>query len=684
MKQWLSMQTLMALFMNLKVGHKVWMGTGVMLVLLAVVALSSVTSLTSAQYKFSAVVEDSQPMTITSMELANALDHANAALGFYLLSVTDRDKLEYENSLVKLDQIIQKLYTMDVVKRDSAIQALVGSIEQDIAKFKSYRATMLDLAVDFNKNFPGIGLSGEKMNPLALTIQENLNEMIRVEMQDGSINKQRRKLLKDITDLRQTWMLIVLDNRAFMTFRSKSQVDNIKTFREVFDTQLKTLSGYGNTLLFEQSEALENIKTSKTEFFKLLDEMIQVHGSEKWRTDSYLIRSEIGPLVQRVQSNVAKLVEGQRQQTEENSQSILTQVSVIRNMALVMLVLGVVVGVGGGWFIGYIITQPLNETVEALTDISEGEGDLTRRLKVRGRDEIAQLAAAFNKFATRVHATIGKVAGATAQLAAAAEEMSMITDETSKGVLQQKAETEQVATAMTEMASTAQEMARNAESTASNIQQADDRATEGKNVVSRTLDAINDLAREVERAASVIQKLEKDSEGIGSVVVVIQGIAEQTNLLALNAAIEAARAGEQGRGFAVVADEVRNLASRTQQSTQEIEAMVARLQAGAQEAVAVMSHGKEQARKGVEQAAAAGGALDSITTSVAEISTMSSQIASSAQQQGNVAEEISERVVSITRVADNTNNGTMQLAKASVELAHLATDLQEMVGSFKV
>jgi methyl-accepting chemotaxis protein len=171
--------------------------------------------------------------------------------------------------------------------------------------------------------------------------------------------------------------------------------------------------------------------------------------------------------------------------------------------------------------------------------------------------------------------------------------MSMITDETSKGVLQQKAQTEQVATAMTEMASTAQEMARNADNAASNIQQADERATEGKDVVSHTVSAINDLAREVERAASVIQKLEKDSEGIGAVVEVIQGIAEQTNLLALNAAIEAARAGEQGRGFAVVADEVRNLASRTQQSTQEIEEMVARLQAGAQEAVQVMEHGAQ-------------------------------------------------------------------------------------------
>lgn len=348
------------------------------------------------------------------------------------------------------------------------------------------------------------------------------------------------------------------------------------------------------------------------------------------------------------------------------------------NIGLFMVGL-VVVGI----VLGKVIVKPLNMMKERLKDIAEGEGDLTKKLDESAQDEVGELAHWFNTFVGKLRMLMGQITGATAQLAAAAEQMSAVTSETSQGVKRQQSETDQVATAMNEMSATVQEVARNAAAAASAAHQADEEASNGKRVVAQTIEAIDSLASEVEKAAGVIQKLEADSSSISMVLDVIKGIAEQTNLLALNAAIEAARAGEQGRGFAVVADEVRTLAQRTQQSTQEIRQMIERLQLGAGNAVQVMVQGKSQARVSVEQAAKAGASLESITHVVSTITDMNTQIASAAEEQSAVAEEINRNIVNISQVANQTAVGAQQTASASNEMAKLAAQLQLLVGHFK-
>ncbi len=330
------------------------------------------------------------------------------------------------------------------------------------------------------------------------------------------------------------------------------------------------------------------------------------------------------------------------------------------------------------------ISRPLNAAVEAMNEIAEGEGDLTRRLDDSGENEISKLAKAFNQFAEKVRLMVSQVSASTGQLAAAAEEVSVITEETNRGVQQQQSETTQVVTAMNEMAATVQEVARHANEAASAASNADSASAEGKKVVINTMKAIEDLSAEINTAATVISKLETDSENIGSVLDVIKGIAEQTNLLALNAAIEAARAGEQGRGFAVVADEVRTLASKTQKSTQEIQGMIEQLQTGAQSAVKVMAESITRAEASVEKAAHAGSALETITKSVSQIRDMNAQIATAAEEQSAVAEEINRNIVSISDVVDQTAEGSRQTSTASGELARLAVQLQQLVGQFKV
>jgi methyl-accepting chemotaxis protein len=366
-----------------------------------------------------------------------------------------------------------------------------------------------------------------------------------------------------------------------------------------------------------------------------------------------------------------------------NRTKYATAISSARNVTLMLGAIALVVGLFVAMLIGRTIATPICSAARAMNEIAEGDGDLTQRLVEEGKDEVAQLGKSFNHFAEKVRLMVLQVAGSTSQLATAAEEMSMITNETNQGVRKQQAETEMVATAMNEMTATVQEVARHATEASDAAQSADKETQAGTNVVKQTVDIINNLANEIEEAMGVIIKLETDSDNIGTVLDVIRGIAEQTNLLALNAAIEAARAGEQGRGFAVVADEVRTLASRTQESTQEIQKMIESLQQGSRNAVKAMESSQTQSQQSVEQAMKAQGSLDVITAAVTTISTMNIQIASAAREQSSVSEEINKNIVNISQVVEQTADGAQQTLTASHELANLANKLQNLVGQFK-
>lgn len=345
----------------------------------------------------------------------------------------------------------------------------------------------------------------------------------------------------------------------------------------------------------------------------------------------------------------------------------------------------VIIGLGIAFalmvFSAYVF-KPLRKLMDNMK--RSAEGDLTMQVETRGLCELHTLGNALRMLVESLRGQVSEIHANAGQLASAAEELSIVTGETSQGVRRQQSETEQVATAINEMSATVQEVASHAETAAAAARSADSETVQGKKVVTQTIESIDSLAHEIEQAADVIHKLQAESDKIGTVMDVIHGIAEQTNLLALNAAIEAARAGEQGRGFAVVADEVRVLASRTQQSTQEIQQMIERLQSGSTEAVRAMLESKNRAQASVEQAAKAGASLESITQAVANISEMNTQIASAVEEQTAVAEEINKNISTISQIADQTSGGANQTAHASETLAQLAVQLQNVVSRFKI
>ncbi|GGL57464.1 methyl-accepting chemotaxis protein [Pseudomonas brenneri] len=353
-----------------------------------------------------------------------------------------------------------------------------------------------------------------------------------------------------------------------------------------------------------------------------------------------------------------------------------------RSLQLISTLLALLVGIIAALVITRQITRPLRETLAVVERIASG--DLSHNIQVTRRDELGVLQQGIQRMGTTLRELISGIRDGVTQIASAAEELSAVTEQTSAGVNSQKIETDQVATAMHEMTATVQEVARNAEQASQAASAADGQAREGDKVVAEAIAQIERLADEVARSTDAMAHLQQESNKIGSVMDVIKAVAEQTNLLALNAAIEAARAGEAGRGFAVVADEVRGLAQRTQKSTEEIEGLVAGLQNGTQQVANVMNNSRSLTDSSVELTRKAGVSLDNITRTVSNIQSMNQQIAAAAEQQSAVAEEISRSIVNVRDVSEQTATASDETAKSSVELARLGSQLQQMVSHFRV
>jgi methyl-accepting chemotaxis protein len=353
-----------------------------------------------------------------------------------------------------------------------------------------------------------------------------------------------------------------------------------------------------------------------------------------------------------------------------------------RTLQLSCTALALLLGILAAVLITRQITRPLQDTLVVVERIASG--DLSHNLEVTRRDEIGVLQLGIQRMGTTLRDLIGGIRDGVTQIASAAEELSAVTEQTSAGVNSQKTETDQVATAMHEMSATVQEVARNAEQASQAASEADKQARAGDQVVAQAVAQIERLANEVGRSAVAMNELEQESGRIGKVMDVIKAVAEQTNLLALNAAIEAARAGEAGRGFAVVADEVRGLAQRTQQSTEEIESLVAGLQNGTRQVSSIMLSSRELTDSSVELARKAGTSLGSITQTVSSIQAMNQQIAAAAEQQSSVAEEISRSILNVRDVSEQTASASEETAASSIELARLGNQLQQLVSHFKV
>jgi len=656
------------------------------LLISTLVSINNITMMGTVSENEHLLIELRLPTVMTGMQISNGIQRSLAGLRGYMIlganpTAAEKFKAERQHGWDEIDSAMVKMDGFSKHWTDPKSVEILNEMKGLLEEFRSAQQEVEDIA-HTNANTPALNLLLTEAAPRAAKIVAAITTMIDEEaFQDAT--SERKQLLKLMADSRGSFAIGLANIRAYLLSGDRQFADDFQAKWKVNEARFEQISGMTSLFSTKQREVWNTYKNMRTEFALLPPKMFELRSAKDWNKANYWLGSKAAPkakavmdILQQMRTSQNKLATANREHLEDTIDSMLT-----------IMVAGTLLAIGAGIFIAIFVSRmisaPLKTVVERAKAIAAG--DLTgSALESKGNDELTELTDAINSMNSNLQNMIQQISGSAQQMGGASEELSAITLQTTQGIQEQRSQTDQLATAMNEMAATVQEVARHAVDASSAATSANHESSNGRQVVNDAVNSIDTLATAMTQAAEAIARVEADSDRIGTVLDVIRGIAEQTNLLALNAAIEAARAGEQGRGFAVVADEVRTLAGRTQESTQEIQQMIESLQAGSKEAVQLMEQSREQTQSSVEQTAKAGDALSAIADAVEKINDMNTQIASAAEEQSAVAEEINRNVTTISQIADESARGAEQTARGSEDLSGLAIELQQVVAQFKV
>ncbi|BBU42207.1 methyl-accepting chemotaxis protein [Pseudomonas putida] len=628
---------------NVSVNRKLGLGFGLVLLLTLAITLTgwhgmdSIIDRGDKLGNISVIQQYTQELRIARQHYERRRDDASVA--------------ELEKALANLDRQVQLM--LGLIEHPADRQRL----EQQREAVRTYQQAFNELKQAGQRREASrdvLGDSADKAAELIGRVQRGLQ-------QDGDINQYQHAV--DVSALLQQARFQVRG------YTYSGNADFQQTALKAIDQALAELRALPSKVPAEHAASLDDAATAMAGY---RDAVIQFGNAQTASEQALQRMAEQGTVLL------------QTSQAMTTSQTEVRDAAAAQAKTLLALatVLALAFGLVAAWAITRQIIIPLRQTLRAAERVANG--DLTQSLPVQRRDELGQLQASMQRMTQGLRELIGGIGDGVTQIASAAEQLSAVTEQTSAGVNNQKVETDQVATAMNQMTATVHEVARNAEQASEAALMADQQAREGDRVVGEAVAQIERLAGEVVNSSEAMNQLKAESDKIGSVLDVIKSVAQQTNLLALNAAIEAARAGEAGRGFAVVADEVRSLAQRTQQSTEEIEELIAGLQSGTQRVATVMDNSRQLTDSSVELTRRAGSSLETITRTVSSIQAMNQQIATAAEEQTAVAEEINRSVMNVRDISDQTSAASEETASSSVELARLGTHLQGLVGRFRL
>lgn len=575
-----------------------------------------------------------------------------------------------------------------LVNSSDHVTATEGALEL----FNDSRAALLQAHSDYAQAYGAYSEGFARFGDLIATLEQLKAQLVEL------LEKRLSEKSSGSTDFAEGWQ-VILGISAIRDALSESyyHLQNVLTYSadsshaENLEEQLEFLEAevFGVMMLDALEATIESGAYQGNTFIVALEQQLASHQKEvaklltarqvfvEAREAYFQEEAKVQYVTEMLDSVVA-------QKVDRHMESALSTRDGVYQMLILVTLCSVIIALAATYYCICTVVRPINRIAYRLYDIANGEGDLTVSLDVRGNDEIAELARSFNQFVAKIRDIVSQVTDAGREISVSSEQLLAVSGETRQSVQRQQQETAQVTMALSQMSTTVQNVAHNASVTREAAQEADVHSAGGHEVVDENMDAIRAMAGEVDKAAEVIHQLEKESDDVGAILDVIRSIADQTNLLALNAAIEAARAGEQGRGFAVVADEVRTLAQRTQVSTQEIDELIKRLQSGASRAAQAMSSGRAQVDKSVERATRVGESLEKISESVSRTRDMNAQIANATQEQTAVTEEIGVSLGNIGDLVKETATGAEQTEQAVRNMTNYIKGLQETVKRFKI
>jgi methyl-accepting chemotaxis protein len=667
---------------KIKISSRLTVGFLMLVLILAMSSITSIVQITSITNSANKVVDLRIPTAQASASVLNGVNHALAALRGWMLLGNDKFKIERQlawdteitPAIVSLNKMSVNWTNPKNITRLKEMNTLLKDFEQEQKNIEDIAQTL--------QNIPAIEILYQQAVPQASIMSKEITKLIDIEL-GLEATTERKALLGMLADVRGSLGLALANIRGYLLSGEEHYRHSFEQLWNKNQRRFSDLKEQQALLNTEQKKSILIFSEAMAVFSPLPKQMLDFRAEDNWNLANHWLATKAAPLGFKIKVILNEMAINQKMLLKNDANILVESSDDAISIAWLLLFVGIIAAAIFAIIIIRSIIPPLNLISKGLLEI-KCNNDLTINLNNQGSDEISAMADALNNVFSTFKSSLHEVSSASNQISVTAEETSVISTQIANSIQSQAGQTELIATAIDEMTATTKEVAQSISNTSNASDDAHEHVSTGTDIMKKTIFSINELADKILSTSQTVNELEKDSLEITTVLEVINSIAEQTNLLALNAAIEAARAGEQGRGFAVVADEVRALAARTQESTGEISSIINKLQQSAKVAVTSIVQSQEQVDDVVNQAKLSGEVLITISEVITNINDMSSQIATASEQQGVVAEEININVVNIHDKTQENVDAVSESSKSGRELAELSQQMKTLVSRFKI